>query len=76
VKHPALETARLAILADNLRLRALRPENESARDRLARRGVRAWLLAPNIAVYEALMRGESVPLAQLNPDAVRRYGLR
>lgn len=54
-------------------LERTRPNDDEA---LARRGIRAWLLAPDIATYEALMRGEHVPLALLNPEAVRRYGLR
>lgn len=48
-------------------------------DRLAveaRRGIRAWLLAPTLELYQALMRGEEVPLERLNPEAVARYGLR
>ena len=34
------------------------------------------LAAPNLAVCEALIRGEAVPLDRLNADAVRRFGLR
>jgi hypothetical protein len=40
----------------------------------ARRGIRAWLLAPTIDIYIALMRGETVPPEQLNQDALHRYG--
>jgi hypothetical protein len=75
-QHPALQNARIAILLDYLRLRAHRPENQSAAARLARRGIKAWLLAPDIATYEALMDGQTVPRAKLNGHALRRYGLR
>jgi hypothetical protein len=42
----------------------------------ARRGLRALALAPTLALCQALLRGEQVPLEQLRQDAVRRYGLR
>ena len=42
----------------------------------ALRGIKAWLLAPNTAIYEALMRRERVPLSVLDQDAVARFGLR
>lgn len=42
----------------------------------ARRGIRAWLLAPTIGIYQALMRGETIPAEQLNAEAVKRYGVR
>jgi hypothetical protein len=71
-----VENAREAILLDYLRLRANRPENQTAAERLARRGIRAWQLAPTPAIYEALMNGEHVPLYRLNPEAVKRYGLK
>ncbi len=68
--------AREAVLLDYLRLRARRVENRTAAESLARLGVKCWILAPNIAVYVALMDGQKVPLRKLNPDAVRRYGLK
>ena len=71
-----LETAREAILLDYLRLRSLRPENQSAAERLARRGLKAWLLAPTIDVYEALMAGQTVPESKLNAKIAHRYGRR
>jgi hypothetical protein len=42
----------------------------------ARTGLRALALAPDIPTYHALLRGESVPIEQLRPEAVTRYGLR
>jgi hypothetical protein len=71
-----LEAAREAVLLDYLRLRALRPENQASAARLARRGIKAWLVAPDIATYEALMDGQTVPRTKLNGHALRRYGLR
>jgi hypothetical protein len=61
----------------------LGPETEKLLNRLdhrqadqARRGIRAWLLAPTLDLYHALMRGEEIPPEQLNLSAVQRYGLR
>ncbi len=48
-------------------------ERESAE---ARRGIRNWLLAPNVDLYHALQRGEAVPIEMLRPEAVKRYGLK
>jgi hypothetical protein len=76
ILNPLLDTAREAVLLDYLRLRANRPENQTAAERFARRGIRAWQLAPTPAIYEALMAGETVPIAKLNPEAVQRYGLK
>ena len=42
----------------------------------ARRGIRAWLLAPTLDLYHALMRGEAIPAAALNFPAIRQYGIR
>ncbi len=42
----------------------------------AERGIRAWLLAPTIDVYQALLRGEKVPAEKLNADALARYELK
>lgn len=75
-RTPPLENAALCIELEQERLAALRDYMTGPDAELARRGIRAWLLAPDIPMYEALMRGESVPLAKLNADAVRRYGLR
>jgi hypothetical protein len=40
----------------------------------ARRGWRAMMLAPSLEIYTALLRGESVPVEQLDPDWVGRFG--
>ena len=52
---------------------ALAPSDEQAR-----RGLRAMALAPpgRLDVYEALLRGEQVPLEQLDPAGLTRHGLR
>ena len=50
------------------------PDSEEARE--ARRGIRAWQLAPTLDIYHALMRGENVPVGSLRPEAVKRYGLK
>ncbi len=42
----------------------------------AERGIRAWLLAPTLDLYHALMRGEQVPAELLNADALARYGIK
>lgn len=42
----------------------------------AERGIKAWLLAPTIPTYEALMQGETVPVSQLRLAAIERYGRR
>lgn len=42
----------------------------------ARRGLRAIALAPTLAICQALLRGEKVPVELLRQDAVRRYGLK
>lgn len=42
----------------------------------AREGIKAWLLAPSIPVYQALIRGETVPADELNGWALERYGRR
>jgi hypothetical protein len=42
----------------------------------ARRGIQAWLLAPTIPIYQALIRGETVPPEQLNQEALRSFGIR
>lgn len=67
----ALTDARLAI--------ALEEEARQA-DALTvqawRRVWRAVMLSPSLEVCEALLRGERVPLDRLDPDWVRRFGLR
>jgi len=45
-------------------------------DEQARRGLRALELAPDLATYRALLRGEQIPIDRLNATAVKRYGLR
>jgi hypothetical protein len=42
----------------------------------ARRGIRAWLLAPTPEIYRALMLGQDVPADELSLEAVLRYGLK
>lgn len=37
---------------------------------------RAMMLAPTLEVFEALVRGESVPLDRLDQEWVRRFGRR
>ena len=49
---------------------------EAERTELASRGIRAMMLAPDIPTYQALMRGETVPTSKLDPEAVKRYGLK
>jgi hypothetical protein len=55
--------------------RLIRAVDELAADR-ARRGIRAWLLAPTLELYHALMRGEESPPDQLNLSALQRYGIK
>ena len=75
-RHPALEQADEALRLDRERLDAERAYRDSEEARLARFGIKCWLLAPTIEIYEALMAGQAVPLDKLNPAAVRKYGLR
>ena len=42
----------------------------------ARRGWQAMMLAPTIAICQALLRGESVPVDELRPEWVKRLGRR
>ena len=42
----------------------------------ARRGWKAMMLAPTLEIYQALMRGESVPIDQLRPDWSEWFDLR
>jgi hypothetical protein len=42
----------------------------------ARRGWRAMMLAPTIEICQALLRGESVPVDELRPEWVKRFGRR
>ena len=43
---------------------------------LARRGLRAMALAPDLEVYGALLQGEAVPVSALDQEALKRYGLK
>ena len=52
---------------------AMRQRREAER---WRRVWRALVLAPDVEVFEALARGESVPLSRLDPEAVERFGRR
>jgi hypothetical protein len=63
---PALEQ----LLADVRRDRERREREE------ANRGWWAWMLAPTLEIYRALMAGESVPVESLDPEWVARLGLR
>jgi hypothetical protein len=42
----------------------------------AGRGWKAMMLAPTLEICQALLRGESVPIDQLRPEWVARFGLR
>jgi hypothetical protein len=57
-------------------MRDIEGAETSWRDEIAQRGIACWMLAPNLTVYRALMRGEDVPVAALDPYWARRYGLR
>jgi hypothetical protein len=75
-QHPALQHADLTLLLEEehrLRQRIYDLSDEATE---ARRGIRAWLLAPTIAIYQALVRGESVPEHKLRPEGLRRYPVR
>jgi hypothetical protein len=63
--HPAVVDAREVV---ELEQRARLDSN--------RRAWKAIRLAPTIEVFEALVRRESVPIAQLDQSWVRRFGLR
>ena len=60
----ALENARW-VVEEEKRLRAV------AR---YQRGSKAWRLAPTLEVYQALLRGESVPVDQLDHEWFVRLG--
>lgn len=62
--RPDLELERLLAQID---------EREAAE---IRRGLKAFALAPTLEICEALMRGDAVPIDQLDPEAVKRYGLK
>lgn len=63
--HPAVIEAREVIrLEQELR--------EQPDDDLAR----ALMLAPSLEVFQALLRGEAVPLSKLDARMFRRYGVR
>lgn len=51
-------------------------ELATLREQYAEQGIRAWLLAPDIPTYLALMNGEKVPVDRLRPEALAKYGLR
>ena len=68
-KHQAITDAQELL---QLEEQAREQQREDAIYRLGR----AVMLAPNIAICEALLRGEHVPISRLDPDWVRRYGLR
>jgi hypothetical protein len=53
----------------------LRPTAESERAEYLR-GFKAMMLATTLEAYEALLRGESVPVDQLAQEQIARYGLR
>ena len=43
------------------------------RDDEAQRGIRAMRLAPTLSIYRALMKGQKVPVRQLDPFWRRQY---
>lgn len=63
-------------MRDNGEERQTAAELATLREQYAEQGIRAWLLAPDIPTYLALMRGESVPVDRLRAEAVRRFGLK
>lgn len=75
-RNELLGDAREAILLNYLRLRALRPENRTAAERQAERGLKAVRLAPTLELCRALLRGERIPGGQLDTESARRYGIR
>lgn len=54
----------------------LSPQMQADRRAEADRIYRAWMLAPTIEIYEALMKGEDVPISALDPVWVDRFGMR
>jgi len=40
------------------------------------RGFKALMLAPNLSLYQALMRGERIPWQYIRPGQAERFGLR
>lgn len=52
------------------KVRALRREDPTTRT------WRAMMLAPTLEVCRALLAGDKVPLSTLDPEWVRRFGLR
>jgi hypothetical protein len=66
--HPALSDARQIPLLED----AIRAQRDPHLDRLGK----AVLLAPNLRICEALLRGEKVPYSRLDLDAANRYRLR
>ena len=66
--HPAVREARDLIQLEQ----DYRDRPDDAMNRLGR----AVLLSPTLAICEALIRGEVVPINRLDPAWVRRYGLR
>jgi len=67
----ATENARLAVELDPERLR-----RETETWRAGNRLWRAIMLAPDLETLDALLAGEAVPLNRLDPEWVRRLGLR
>jgi len=63
------ENAKLAVELD--------AEWHSSEDaRRYRRGWKAWMLAPTLDIYRALMEGQTVPVGKLDPEWVTRFGTR
>lgn len=50
--------------------------NEWRQDAEANRGLKALMLAPNLIICRALLRGERLPWFKLNHFQAERYGLR
>jgi hypothetical protein len=79
--HPMIDPQPARTLADDLQLLDQHAEQVLARltthlETEAERGIKAWLLATTIHVYQALMAGESVPVSELRLAAIERYGRR
>jgi hypothetical protein len=69
LRHPAVLDAHEALELEE-QMRRLRAEDETTRI------WRAVMLAPTLEVCRALLAGERVPLTQLDPVWVRKFGIR
>lgn len=69
-KEPPTDEQLIQLLRDS------DPDRIRWRTQYEKRLARAVMLAPTIEICEALLLGEDVPISSLDPDWVRRYGLR